>query len=411
MINIFIYNVVYIKCDCSKLRRENDQMVLIATPYCLNELTDHNRACFDAIHEISRDFQRTCPIELEKIVISYVEQHGAENIRLFTNEDSAQLVSANLREKYNIPGDRVSALLPFVNKVISKTQLGDVVRMPRFFHFDKSKYAENKSLYLRTLEEKLGFPMFAKPVDLVSSVETHYIADMQELMRISERIISHSYDFEIDEFIEGDLFHCDALIIDGIVKFFMIGKCSFALARFFEGKPVGSIPIADQNRFNQLRSFCDKIFEKLGCTSGAYHLEAFLDAKTQEFVFLEIAARTGGALITKVYEKIFDVNIEEVNYLIQMGRINDIKVAKKNLYGGFLNFPKIKGIVCDIKKPTLTIPHEFIAFVQIDDELEQAQNLLDISSSIIFWDESYQKVEESFEILKNYHPLKLIATS
>jgi hypothetical protein len=411
MIDIFLYNVVYIKCDFSKLRYSDEQkMVLIGSPYCLNELSHENRRCFDNIHEISRNFQQIDLIEVDKIVFSYVQQYGANNIRLLTNEDSAQLVCASLREKYNIPGPRTPELLPFVNKVISKEMLGNVVKMPKFTHFDKAEYQKNKEQYLLQLQEKLGFPMFAKPIDLVSSVETHFIADMDALSIVVERIMSHPYEFEIDEYIEGDLFHCDAMMINGSVEFFMIGKCSFALARFFDGKPVGSIPIADQNMFDDLRQFCNKVFDKLNCSSGAYHLEAFLDKKTQEFVFLEIGARTGGALITKVYEKLFDLNIEETNYLIQMGLIDKLFVAEKNIFAGFLNFPKIKGTVVDIKKPDIDISNEFIEFVKPNDKLEQAQNLLDISSSIIFWDESYQKVEAAFEFLKNYHPLSM-ATS
>ena len=175
--------------------------------------------------------------------------------------------------------------------------------MPKYVQFDKLQYIQNKDSYLAAIQEHLGFPLFAKPIDLVSSVETHFIPDMATLVNIADRIAAHAYEFEIDEFIDGDLFHCDAMIINGSVEFFMIGKCSFALSRFFEGKPVGSIPIIDRQKFDTLKSFCKKVFDKLNCPSGAYHLEAFCDRKTQEFIFLEVGARTGGALITKVYDK------------------------------------------------------------------------------------------------------------
>ena len=92
-----------------------------------------------------------------------------------------------------------------------------------------------------------------------------------------------------------------------------------------------------------------------------------------------------------------------------MGLIDTINIANKDIYAGFLNFPKIKGTVVDIIKPVLDIEHEFIEFVQPKDKLDQAQNLLDISCSIIFWDKSYQKIDEAFEFLKNYHPLRVAA--
>lgn len=407
---IFLYNVVYIKSDFSKIKSKlnHSKLILIGSGYCLNQLSVKNRSCFDNIHQISRDFQQMNLDEVEKIVCQYVEEYGAKNVKLMTNEDSTQIGCAYLRNKYGIIGYNETQLLPFVNKVFSKNKLGDVVRMPKFIKFDKEQYLQNKIDYILYLEKTLGFPMFVKPIDLVSSVETHYIPDMERLKCILERIVSHPYDFEVDEYIEGDLFHCDAMIINGEVKFFMVGKCSFALARFFEGKPVGSIPIIDESMFQKLQEFCIKVFKKLDCHDSAYHLEAFLEKKSQEFVFLEIGARTGGALLTKVYEKVFDMNIEETNYLIQMNLIDEIKIPKKNIFAGFLNFPKIKGTVLNIERPSIDIEHDFIEFVQKGDILKQAENLLDISCSIIFWDKSYQNMANTFEYLKNYKPLEIV---
>ncbi|MCC7005248.1 MAG: hypothetical protein IT497_01220 [Ottowia sp.] len=408
-VNIFLYNVVYIKCDFSKIKsyNKNEENILIASPYCLNELSFKNRCHFNAVHQINRDFHQIDPDEVEKIVSHYVGEYGAENVRLFTNEDSTQLVCAQLREKYNIPGIGYDKLLPFVNKVISKKQLNNVVKIPKFLKFDKNSYLSDKKNYINKIVSDLRFPMFAKPIDLVSSVETHRIDDISNLELICDRIAAHEYEFEIDEFIDGDLFHCDAMIIDGSVKFFMVGKCSFALARFFEGKPVGSIPIEDRALFERLQLFCEKVFKQLNCFSGAYHLEAFLDKNTKEFIFLEIGARTGGALITRVYEKIFGINIEETNYLIQMGHLKDVNIKDTAVFAGFLNFPNIAGRLQGIIKPVLDIESEFIEFVEKGKMLQQASCLLDMSCSIIFWDTSYEKVEKCFEALKHHQPLQL----
>ena len=223
--------------------------------------------------------------------------------------------------------------------------------------------------------------------------------------------MTHAYEFEIDEFIDGELFHCDAMLINGSIRFFMGGLGGTGLAKFFEGKPIGSIPVNDQLIFDKLKKICKTVLTKLNAPSGAYHLEAFLEPKSQEFIFLEVGARTGGALLTRVYEKLFDLNIEETNYLIQMNLIDEVKIAQKNICAGFINFPTINGTVANLHKPNVNIEHEFIEFVARGDELEQAQNLLDISCSVIFWDNSYQKVEETFEFLKNYNPLVISQTS
>jgi hypothetical protein len=214
------------------------------------------------------------------------------------------------------------------------------------------------------------------------------------------------YQFEIDEFIDGELFHGDILLINGEVKFFMAGQCSFALSCFFEGKPVGSIPVNDPTLFKKLKDFFVQALMVLNPRSGAYHMEVFRDRKTGELVFLEVGARTGGALITKVYEKIYGFNVEEVNYKIQMGLCDDFSYEDPHIYAGFLNFPTINGVLTQIVDlPPMEIEYQFINFFREQSIACQAKNLLDISSSILFWDESFERVAETFERLKNHTPV------
>ena len=409
---IFLYNVIYIKSDFLKLKNltQNATFILIGSDYCLEKLNNNNRNSFDIIHSISRDFHEINFNEVEQIIKQYIDQYGANNIRILTNEDSTQLVCARLREIYHIPGHHTDKLLPFVNKVASKNMLkkSNLINLPKFTQFDKLSYTSHGHVYLNSIIDNLGgLPLFTKPIDLVSSVETSRIDSFNDLEKFANHALAHNYNFEIDEFIDGELFHCDAMIINNVVEFFMVGKCSFALARFFEGKPVGSIPIIDTELFARIEHFSNKVFKILNCHNGAYHLELFLQKNTNELIFLEIAARTGGALITNVYEKVFGINIEEINYLIQMELIDKVIVNKQNIYAGFLNFPYIEGAVQKINKPNITINHEFIEFSRANDKLFQAKNLLDISCSIIFWDEDYNLVSEHFDALKNYQPLIL----
>src|SRR5690606_24652012 len=140
MVDIFLYNVVYIKCDFSKLRRENQKMILIGSAYCLDELSHENRLYFDAINQVSRDFHQIDLEEVEHIILSYVNQYGAENSRLLTNKDSTHLGCAYLRGKYETPGHQTEKLLPFVNNVISKDRLGNAIRLPKYIQFDKKAY-------------------------------------------------------------------------------------------------------------------------------------------------------------------------------------------------------------------------------------------------------------------------------
>ena len=187
----------------------------------------------------------------------------------------------------------------------------------------------------------------------------------------------------------------------------MVGKCSYSLANFKFGKPIGSIQVNNKKVFQKLELFCKQVFEKLNCQSGAYHLEVFLEKSTKQFIFLKIAARTGGALIPKVYEKLFSINIEEIHYAILMGIICDLKITRNNLYVGFLIFPTAKGKIVDMTFPEIKIKHEISKFVKPSEIMKQPENLLDASCNIIFWDESYKSVLKVFDLLKKYNPVNI----
>lgn len=412
MTYIFIYNAVYIKSDFSKLcYSKNQKMVLIASEYCLTHLSPENRSCFDAVHELStRDIHEINSREIEQIVLTYIKQGSPQSIRLLTNEDSAQLIIAKLRERYGISGPNADKMLPFVNKVVAKQRIGDAVRLPRFVSFDKEQYIESKEAYLNLLVEKIGFPMFAKPVDLAGgSIETSYISNVNKLRDVAERILEHRYEFEINEYIDGDIFHCDALIINQEIKFFVVGKYSSSPSRLLRSAPLGIMQVVDQDMVEIFKRPCAKVVERLDCPSGAYHIEAFLKKNTEEFVFLGIAARNGGHCIPKMCDRRFGINIEEMNYSIQMGLVDDLEVTTKKVFLGSVAFPKMPGKVVGVNRPDIDIRNEFVEYAKVGDVFPQVQNVFDMACGVVFWDESYQKIVETIESLKNYNPLEMFS--
>ncbi|MBP9742124.1 MAG: ATP-grasp domain-containing protein [Burkholderiales bacterium] len=375
MIYIFVYNVVGIKSDFTRLKDvcPNDQFILIASSYCLRSLSTKNRCCFDSVYQIARDFHHPNYTAIEQIVQNYASKYGAENLRLMTNEDSAQVNCAKLREFYKIPGSSVTAILPFVNKIISKINLEQVVKLPKFLSFNKSRYAEDKESYLNEIVTKLNFPMFAKPVDLVSSIGTYKIDDLTNLHDVAHKILSYDYEFEIDEFIDGDLFHCDVILSNGIIKFFMAGKYAFHLAKFSKGFPMGSIPVVDKYMYDKLYTFTQTVIKKLRCDRGAYHLELFVEHNTKELVFLEIAARTPGAQLPLCYEIQFNINIEELHYLAHMNLLDNFEMPVPNKFAGWITFPQIEGTVTEISKPHISTQYHFIEYVSVGNNLQNAK--------------------------------------
>lgn len=409
MIYIFVYNVVGIKSDFLKLKSlcPDSKFILIASNYCLRHLNTKNRSCFDAIHQISRNFHHIDYENVKQIVNGYVEEYGSKNINLMTNEDSTQISCAKIRESYGIPGNSVDSILPFVNKIDSKTMLAGVVKTPKFLPFTKSQYAKRKESYLQEIANQLGFPMFAKPVDLVSSIGTHKIDDLADLKNIANEMFTDEYEYEVDEFIDGDLFHCDLILDDGAIKFVMIGECAFHLAKFSKGFPMGSIPVTDKKLYDDLYAFVNRVIAKLNFKKGACHLEVFLEKKSKELVFLEISTRTPGALLPMSYEIQCGINIEEWHYLAHMNLLNGFQKPVTDKFAAWLTFPTVKGEVTSIQKPEIDIQHEFAEYVHTGEVLQQPQSLLDAACSVIFWDKDIKNVRATFEKLKFFQPLKI----
>ncbi|KTD52998.1 ATP-grasp domain-containing protein [Legionella quateirensis] len=404
---LFLYNVVAIKATLSQIAYDADsQFILIGSEYCLDKLSETNKSFFHKTHQVTRNFHQIDFHEVETILLSYLKDHEAGSIRLLTNEDSTQLVCAQLREKYRIPGSTTEQVLPYVNKAVSKNKLLGHIKSPEFVLFDKQAYQENNERYIQSVIDQIGFPMFIKPVDLVSSIGTYYIPDELTFRKVLECIHQEPWTFEIDQFIDGDLFHCDAVVHDNDIEFFMAGRYANPLAKFSKGSPMGSIPVKDESLFEDLKAFSHSILKCLGMFSSAFHIEIFQDKKTGELIFLEAAARTPGALVPEMYEMMFDQNLEKLHYVAQMNSIRVLGIHPTPYHAGWITFPQIKGTLVDINKPQINIKNNTTYFVTSGETLKQANSLLDSSCSVVFWDESYQNIENTFEFLKHHQLLK-----
>lgn len=407
---IFVYNVRQIKFDVTKIKKINadQKFILIASTHCLHGLSTRNRSCFDAIHQIKRNFHKIDVTYIGNVVSNCVDKYGANNIRILTNEDSTQIGCAHAREIYGIPGETVESITPFVNKLIAKKLLNSVVKTPQFIEFDKIKYLQKRDDYLNEVVETLNFPMFIKPIDVVGSIESYRINDFYELQKTVNRALTLPYEFEVDEFIDGVLFYCDLVVIDNELKFFIAGKYTLPLAEFSNGKPIGSIMVTDEDLLGRFRAFSNKILKQLKIIRGVYHLEIFLANKYEELVFLNIASRTAEALILRVYEIQLGINLEELKYLLSMGNLNNLEISSENKFAAWFIFPKQAGTVIEVEKPNLNVQYEFLKFVEVGDVIHSAELYVEVAASLVFWDDSPEKIQQIFEQLNTYKPIKTV---
>ncbi len=131
--------------------------------------------------------------------------------------------------------------------------------------------------------------MFTKPVDSAGSFGTQKIFSTAELAKWAGQH-HKSTNFEIDEYIEGKLYHSDIIVKDDNINNVFISKYSVPNADFIEGKALGSYTLdRKSNQYKKLNAFTLKVLKSFApLPSGLFHLE-FFEKDTGDLVFLEIA--------------------------------------------------------------------------------------------------------------------------
>lgn len=214
-------------------------------------------------------------------------------------------IAAEVREALGIPGPRPDDVAVYRDKLRMKELVAKAgIRVPRF---DGCASAESALEFARTL----GFPLILKPVSGAASMGVHRVEDEAGLTALLATV--DLADYELEEFIDGAIFHVDGFAdARGGIPFMAvsryIGDC---LAFEAGGQPLGSVVVQDSPLRTQVQGFARECVAGLGMTSMPFHLELFVEPGG-DLVFLEIAGRIGGAEVPYLTDKLFGVNLFEL---------------------------------------------------------------------------------------------------
>ncbi len=400
---IFLYEIVKIRLDLSALYHpENHRMILIAGENCLANLSNTDRWIFDEIYSLDKFTLET----VEPIVKKYLTANPAEDLRILNCEEESGLLCAELRQRHNLPGRTTAEVLPFVDKIVMKEKLSNsAVRMPKHIVFDKDSYQKSSVAYINLVEQQIGYPLIIKPTQGSGSVGAFKIVQAQDLKPCLDDLSQDGQEYEIDEFIEGKIYHCDALIRDQKVLFFAAGEYINPCLDFDKGKPAGTLILLETDPLRKrLQQFTEQVTTFLQPPNGMIHLEVFQTLK-DELVFLEVGARAPGGYIVPAYYKMYAVNLEILHYQVQLGWPVILPESTAKLYAGVCYFPNKHGIVREIKKPTLQCKHNLQFHVTVGESLKASNGLDGSSGALMYWSENYAALRADFESLRNFDPL------
>lgn len=342
-------------------------------------------------------------IEIKKIIDRIAEEYPADaNIPISTRDKSISEVGRYLFEN----GKENTDLSQYVDKIEMKRRLADIgITLPKYISLP---YWKRQNFILSDLQSdmisaNLKMPVFVKPTRSSGSTHARRINNNEELECWWNNIKElPDVDFEIDEYIEGTLFHCDTFISNYKFLFTQISRYSSPCADFLFGKPLGSIALDPSSEiYSRLCEFTHRCLIALSPPkSGITHLEVFV-TNEEELVFMEVAARPPGAFVPDIYEKFLGVNIDKEHILLRIDE-NHIPEIKRGSYSAGFIFPKSRGMVEKVNPPTTTSHKNCKIFIKENEIFGLPSDLSQVAAEINIWHDNFKVVEEDFNYLAKF---------
>lgn len=290
-------------------------------------------AGFEQIDDVNQE------VQLEAACRSIIAQHGPIDILIALSEFTLE-IAARVRETLSIPGPKLEEVNRYRDKVCMKQHISQAgLRAPEFVSADQEDAYQ--------LACRWSFPLILKPRCGAASAGVIKVESAQALQ--SELAKISLKDYQIEEFIEGDIYHIDGYVdTHGKVVFQVVSKYINDCLSFSEGAPLASFVIADSEIKDTIEKFSIQCCEVLALTSTPFHLEVFWH--NDEPVFLEIGARVGGSEVPHLINKIFGVNLYEFWLKEQSGEELPGLHSRQTDFGGWLVFPKPEDVAHKVKK-------------------------------------------------------------
>jgi hypothetical protein len=207
---------------------------------------------------------------------------------------------ARIRAHLGIPGQSEESALSFRDKVVMKEVAGKRVRTPKFTGL--GTFAD-----LLDFIEGNGYPVVVKPRKQGGSRDIVVLRDDAELTAFSRR--HWRDDLMAEEFIDGYIYHVDAVLADGY-RFVAVSRYFRNCLGVLSGENNGSIQLSPGDPIAaELETFLDELLAAFDTPPVcAYHLEVFRTA-SGELLLCEIASRVGGSRIPALTRATYGVDL------------------------------------------------------------------------------------------------------
>lgn len=213
--------------------------------------------------------------------------------------------AALVREHFRIPGMGQTTGRYFRDKLAMRVKAQDEkVAVPPFttlFHdIDITEYLQNTEA-----------PWLIKPRSEASATGIKKVHSLDEAWEVIHTLGEQRHNYLLEQFKPGDVFHVDALTVDGKVIF---TSCNQYLNTPFEvahgGGIFRSVTVEYGSKDEKaLQKMNKEVMKAFGMQFSASHTEVIKNHKTGEYYFLETASRVGGAHLAEMVEASSGINL------------------------------------------------------------------------------------------------------
>lgn len=246
--------------------------------------------------------------QLTEFVRALVGNDSQRSRLLFTSEYEIELVAA-IGKKLDVPAIPPTRAAVIRDKLAMKDVAAKAgLRVPKFRRLKS---------HSDVVEMLAQFPrVVVKPVLGTGSVNTHFVNSVSQLEGLDQ--ISFDGTLEIEEYIEGPMYHVDAIVRGGVPVLLEVGKYATSVALYRTPGLQATVFLLDERLREQIRRYLARVIAAFEIVDDVVHLEVFAGA-SDELVFCELALRPGGGGIPQCIEAKYGVNMFEEHFLAQLG--------------------------------------------------------------------------------------------
>ena len=242
---------------------------------------------------------------------------------------------AAIREHFRIAGMGQTTCRYFRDKLAMRVKAAEAgIRVPAFSPLFNDEAINH---YLDTVSA----PWLIKPRGEASATGIKKAHSKAEAWQILNNLGDKRHQFLIEQFRPGDVFHADALNLEGKVVFNRNSRyLSTPMEVAHGGGVFRSMTVElDSADDKELHKMNESVMRAFGMNYSASHTEFIKDRETGAFVFLETASRVGGANLAEMVEMASGINLwrEWARVEVAIARGEKYKLPKvRNDYAGIV---------------------------------------------------------------------------